>query len=294
MSLRLSPGRRAGIAMAVVLAACSFLAVAGRTAVGHAEGTCPISGQCELDPATQCPKAGPVQTKAPGKCVPLPVTIFWIEAHGAGGGCNYELIVQVAVTPADREYEAVVYSTIGLGTRYFPYPRGENGPGAGPGETLTNYAATYTVPAGHHAWQVGGGSGACGPPGTDWSGINAWAVSAPVESGSGAIHVKGPTKNAFHHKFRETVYGSAHGAANLVISGEQLDPAGGCASTYSAEAAKPGWLQWPTGTGRVHGGFSLVARFFARNHGRHGICSYLVNSATHTTYAHAGLFWKNS
>lgn len=292
-------GRGVGAATVAVAGAVVVLAVAGPASVSHAEGSCPIAGQCEVNPTSQCPKLGPLQPTAPSKCVPLPVTIFWITGKATGVGCNSELIVQVATTPADREYEAVVYATIGEGTRWWAFPRSVNGPGSGPGEMITNGAATYTVPAGYHAWQVGGGAagesnGACPAPGTDWVGIGAWTISAPAEAGSGAIHVKGPTKNVFHRNFKETVYGSAHGAANYVISGEQLNPAGGCASTLAAESAKTGWLQWPTGTGRVHNGFSLVARFFAKNHGRHGICSYLINRATGQTYAHAGLFWKNT
>ena len=291
-------GWRIGVAIAVALA-LGGLAAMGPTSVGRAEGACPVAGQCEVNAATQCPKLGPLQPTPPAKCAPLPVTIFWITGKAPGGGCNDELIVQVAISPTDREYEAVVYATIGEGTRWWAFPHSENGPGWGPGEMVVNDAATYTVPAGYHAWQVGGGSngeshGTCPTPGTDWVGIGAWTVSAPVEAGSGSIHVKGPTKNAFHKNFKESVYGTAHGAANYVISGEQLNPAGGCASTFTAESAKTDWLQWPTGTGHVHNSFSLVARFYAKNHGKHGICSYLINRTSNHTYAHAGLFWKNS
>ena len=277
----------------------ALLAAAGPAAVSHAEASCPVAGQCEVNPTTQCPKLGPLQPSAPQKCLPLPVTIFWITGKAPGGGCNDELIVQVAISPADHEYEAVVYANIGDGTRWWAFPHGGEGPGSGPGETVVNDAATYPVPAGYHAWQVGGGSngesnGACPAPGMDWVGVGAWTVSTPLEPGSGSIHVKGSAKNAFHSHFKETVYGSAHGAANYVISGEQLNPAGGCAAAYNVESAKVDWLQWPTGTGQVHGSFSLAARFFAKNHGKHGICSYLVNRTTHQTYAHAGLFWKNA
>ncbi len=299
LSWRSGVGRCRVLSIAAVFAAAALLAVMGHASVSQAEAPCPVAGQCEVNPTTQCPTLGPLQPKAPQKCLPLPVTIFWITGKAPGGGCNDELIVQVAISPADREYEAAVYSTIGEGSRWWAFPHSQNGPGQGPGEAVTNDAATYTVPAGSHAWQVGGGSngeshGACPAPGMDWVGVGAWAVSTPVEPGSGAIHVKGPTRNAFHTRFKEAVSGSAHGAANYVISGEQLNPAGGCASTYTAESAKADWMRWPTGTGNVHGGFSLVARFYAKNHGKHGICSYLINRATNQTYAHAGLFWRNT
>ena len=113
-------------------------------------------------------------------------------------------------------------------------------------------------------------------------------------SGKNKIKVTGPTANVFHHNFNEKVSGTATGNANYVISGEQLSPAGGCSSTYSAERTKSDWYQWPTGTGPVHGKFSLVARFYARNHHEHGICAYLINSGTDQTFAHASRFWNNS
>jgi len=113
-------------------------------------------------------------------------------------------------------------------------------------------------------------------------------------SGKNTIKVTGPTANVFHHYFNETVSGNATGNANRVISGEQVNPAGGCASTYTAEIHNSSWYQWPTGTGAVHGKFSMVAKFYARNHHEHGICSYLINSGTRQTFAHASRFWNNS
>lgn len=109
-----------------------------------------------------------------------------------------------------------------------------------------------------------------------------------------SIRVSGPTANVFHTYFDETVSGSSCGAADYVISGEQLYPAGGCAATYLAEARKSDWYQWPTGTGGVRGRFSLVAHFWARNHQEHGICTYLVSRATRETYGHASRWWNNS
>jgi hypothetical protein len=78
-----------------------------------------------------------------------------------------------------------------------------------------------------------------------------------------------------------------------VISGEQRTRSRGCARTYSAEAARKSFYRWPTGTGRVHATFSLVAKFYSHVPGTHGICSYLVNRRTKHTYAWAGRFWTN-
>ena len=92
----------------------------------------------------------------------------------------------------------------------------------------------------------------------------------------------------------ETVTGCAEPPADYVISGEQVTPAPGCASTYAAESRRGDWYRWPTGTGAVHGRFSLVARFQARGGGRRAICSYLVSRSANRTFAHAGLIWTNS
>jgi hypothetical protein len=114
--------------------------------------------------------------------------------------------------------------------------------------------------------------------------------------GSNRIGVRGPTANRSDIFFNETVFGCATGRANYVISGEQLAPAGGCASTYRAEATRSDFQQsGATGPGqRVRARFSLVAHFYSRQPGTHGICSYLVNRTTKQTYAHAGRFWTNS
>lgn len=126
--------------------------------------------------------------------------------------------------------------------------------------------------------------------------VGAAAASAHRTAGCGRnrIGVRGPTANALNTSFNETVFGCATGRANYVISAEQRSPAGGCASTYRAEVRRSDFSQWPTGTGRVRGRFSLVANFDAHNPGTHGICSYLVNRTTKQTYAHAGRFWTNS
>jgi hypothetical protein len=112
--------------------------------------------------------------------------------------------------------------------------------------------------------------------------------------GANKISIQGPTANVFHTYFNESVSGFATGSANYVISGEQLNPGGGCATTFTAERTRSDWYQWPTGTGAVHGNFSLVAKFWARNHSEHGICSYLVNRTTRHTYAHSSRWWNNS
>lgn len=84
------------------------------------------------------------------------------------------------------------------------------------------------------------------------------------------IHVSGAKVNTYGTSFYETVSGHAAGAANYVISGEQIHKGTGCAATYNAEKNRPDFYAWPTGTGQVHGKFSMVASFFASHLGRTG------------------------
>jgi hypothetical protein len=63
---------------------------------------------------------------------------------------------------------------------------------------------------------------------------------------------------------------------------------------YTGESTKTDSRQWSSFTGHLRGAFSRVARFYAKNHGRHGIWSCLINRATNQTRLHTGLVWKNT
>ena len=39
--------------------------------------------------------------------------------------------------------------------------------------------------------------------------------------------------------------------------------------------------------------YSTVAAFGAQNLGTHGMCAYLINLSTGTTYAHSQVWWNN-
>jgi len=121
--------------------------------------------------------------------------------------------------------------------------------------------------------------------------VPAAAVAAAARRNRIGVH--GPTTNTLGNNFSETVTGFAAGAANYVASGEQFNKGSGCAATYAAEKVRSDFTPWPSGSGSVHGSFSLVARFGAANAGTHGICSYLIKRSTGKTFAHASLFWKN-
>lgn len=313
--------RRIAVLGTSVLAAVMIAGATGSSAhpVAHAAEACPVEGQCAINPATGCPLGGPssgpntaapapIQLAPPKKCVPVPTTLFWVRGSSANG-CTEILFVQVQLQPAISQYEAVVYSKIGLGTRWWAdpsTPQDQTGPATHAGQTFSYGAASYTVPAGYLAWDVGdyseGNPAGCNntapsPPAS--FGAAGWGVTGSEGGGvggrgSGRLKIKGPTRNAFGVRFNQVITGTASGAANEVISGEQLGWTPRCATTLAAEQSRATWKQWPTGTGPVHKKFRLVARFLARNHLKHAICSYLVNRVTKQTYAYAANYWSNS
>jgi hypothetical protein len=190
-------------------------------------------------------------------------TVVNVKGHAANGGCSNLEVIQVTIPPAGEQFEAAWYSEIGLGTRWWQSP-GEPSP-------IVNGAASYTTPPGQAAWSGAGGNGGPGvcnegiPAKT--FGVKAWALTSGKGSGgggggrgSGRLSVRGPTHNAFHVLFNQVVTGSASGAANYVVSGEQLGWTPRCASTLASEESRPSWQRWPTGTGPVHAHFRLVAR----------------------------------
>lgn len=282
--------------------------------VAHA-AACPITGQCAVDPKTGCPLGGPssgahpaapapIRLTAPQHCVLVPSTLFYVSGRNASG-CTEVLFIQLKLQPGITQYESVVYSLVGEGTRWWADPRtplDQTGPATQPGHTFTSGVMSYTVPKGYLAWDVAGGSGSptsctdkVPPPGLT-EGFAAWGVQGSASAGGasgGQIHVQGPTHIVYHRSFVQTVSGTAAGAANYVQSGEQLGWAR-CATTLAAEQARPGFTLWPSGSGTVHGSFHLVARFYARNRLRHAICSYLINSSTKQTFAHAANYWSNA
>jgi hypothetical protein len=106
--------------------------------------------------------------------------------------------------------------------------------------------------------------------------------------------VHGPTTNTLGQKFNFTITGKAAGPANYLYAWEQRIPGSGCASTYAAEKARTTSYQLEQVVASpVSGPYSLVAGFSAHHLGEHGICAYLINESSGTTYAHAGAFWTN-
>lgn len=119
---------------------------------------------------TYCPTAGPLRATPPNQCVAIPSELVVITKTSQGR-CLQNEYIQVKV-PAKLSYEAVWWSTVGLGTRWW------KNPGTRYPHKVTGLGAKYKVPKGWSAWSAGGGSGPAGschlPAGT--YGTDGWAV----------------------------------------------------------------------------------------------------------------------
>ena len=128
-------------------------------------------GSCNVNPDNGCPTAGPVTAPSDQHCVPIPVQLV-IEPMTVGPVghtvCAGNYYVQVQLLPTLSDYEAVWWSDIGLGTRWWSAP-GTTSPG-----TVLGIGYRYSVPEGYAAWSAAYGD--CGgTPGT--FGVSAWGVT---------------------------------------------------------------------------------------------------------------------
>lgn len=123
--------------------------------------------------------------------------------------------------------------------------------------------------------------------------------SAPAATAGNSLHIAGPTSNVMGASFAETVSGFAASPADRVVAWEQFDKSTGCADTYADEKSRESapntygltsWLDQAVTPGQS---YSAVARFSAQRSGTHGMCAYLINQSTGTTYAHDGIWWDN-
>ncbi|MGH9020350.1 MAG: hypothetical protein ACRDV0_04960 [Acidimicrobiales bacterium] len=123
-------------------------------------------------------------------------------------------------------------------------------------------------------------------------------LSHGASAAGNSLKLAGPTSNKLGTNFNFLVTGSASAPANHVVAFEQVDKVNGCASTFAAEAVRLiienstyGVYLWDNVA--ASGTYSVTARFGADHPGVHGICAYLINLSTGTTYANAGVFWTN-
>lgn len=127
--------------------------------------------------------------------------------------------------------------------------------------------------------------------------VIALSSTAAAAASGDSMNVSGPTSNLMGANFTEVISGDASGPANYVAAWEQFYKHAGCAATFAQESVRSfasgtwgltAWLGRP-----VAGHYSLPAQFGARNTGTHGMCAYLINASTGTTYAHGSIWWNN-
>lgn len=140
-------------------------------------------GTCVIQ-ANGCPQGGPMQAPAGQHCVPIPSELVINQQPGSGGSCLTNYFAQVTVLPTLDDYEAVWYSDIGLGSRWWEAP-GTVGP-----NYVTGEGYQYQVPKGDAAWSAAGGANASGgcpaapEAGTfgvaGWGETDRWSVSGYI------------------------------------------------------------------------------------------------------------------
>jgi hypothetical protein len=169
---------RALLIGALCVAAGILVLALGVASSSGAQAACPVAGQCGTDPQTHCPTDGPIQdVTPPDVCESIPAQLIVRVKNEPGGGCVQNEYIQVQVPSGVDEYEAVWYSSIGLGTRWWDQSDATVGPDA-----VTGEGDTYKVPVGDAAWSAAGGASAAGdcsgsPPSGTY-GVAGWGVSA--------------------------------------------------------------------------------------------------------------------
>jgi hypothetical protein len=131
------------------------------------------------------------------------------------------------------------------------------------------------------------------------AGSNPPSSSAPSSAAGNSLHVAEPVSNVMGANFNETVSGSAASPADHLVAWEQFYKNAGCAATYADEKSRESatttyaltiWLDQAVTPGQS---YSAVAHFSAQRSGTHGLCAYLINKSTGTTYAYDGIWWDN-
>jgi hypothetical protein len=123
------------------------------------------------------------------------------------------------------------------------------------------------------------------------------SASAPA-AGPSTLKLMGSHSNVLGTDFKYVISGYAAAPADRVIAWYQFYQRRGCASTYAAERARAGSAFYELAVFvraavKPNASYSETAWLRAYNRGTHGICAYLYDAATGTTYAHAGAWWNN-
>ncbi len=134
------------------------------------------AGECAVDGKTGCPLAGPIAATPPLRCVPIPSSLPQVDTTVGtppDTRCAANFFVQVKLRPGLVSYEAVWYSTFGLGTRWWSSP-GTVFPGR-----ILGIGAYYKVPKGYAAWSASYSD--CGAPPPMTYGTAAWGIESRYE-----------------------------------------------------------------------------------------------------------------
>lgn len=166
-----------GIGRLAGLLVCGLALAAPALAGGRSR---PHTSSAARTGATGCPEGGPLTATPPQQCLAIPSELVTIVTN-RGQSCVVNDYVQVKV-PKRLSYEAVWYSTIGLGTRWW------TNPGTGYPRKVTGLGARYKVPKGWEAWSGAGGSGprpcSSSPPAGTY-GVAGWALVGCDTTGLG-------------------------------------------------------------------------------------------------------------
>jgi hypothetical protein len=122
--------------------------------------------------------------------------------------------------------------------------------------------------------------------------LAALAGAMDALAASSSIALKGPHTNVFGTSFHYVASGSARGAANRVY-GWEVPSTPACASSYSGERKRASKFLFTNQSVTTGKHFSITINFSARNTESHRFCTYLINSRTGKTYAHAEATWTN-
>lgn len=170
---------RTGIVVVITLLVAtgsSALATRGARETHHTikaiAASCPVARQCNVDPDTDCPTLGPMSATPPDQCVALPTSLQQVDTTVGtppNTRCAANFFVQVKLQPGLVSYEAVWYSTFGLGTRWWSSP-GTVWPGR-----ILGIGAYYSVPKGYAAWSASYSN--CGAPPAGTYGTAGWGVA---------------------------------------------------------------------------------------------------------------------
>jgi hypothetical protein len=111
-----------------------------------------------------------------------------------------------------------------------------------------------------------------------------------------SLKLSGSTRNTIGQDFAWKISGVAGKGADRLVAIEQFFKRSGCAATYTGELARetqPSYMATLWLSRNVGARYSVSAQFGAEHPGVHGLCAYLIRTASRRTTAHASGWWDN-